>query len=165
MWLGYRKPNGYGEMGIGRKVFLAHRVAYELFVGPIPDGMTLDHKCRERACVNPDHLEPVTNRENILRGISPSAQNAHATHCTQGHPFDDENTYSYTWDRTGQKARICKACNLARAKERYCARMFIAWWGDAAVEACLDFAVKKGRVNGRGGRRIPWRVSITEGFY
>lgn len=76
-WIWKRKPNakGYGQLRNPRtgRTTTAHRYAYELVVGPIPDGLTIDHLCRVRACVRPDHLEPVTNRENLLRGIKAKA--------------------------------------------------------------------------------------------
>ena len=78
---------------MGRKMIQAHRVAYELVKGKIPAGLELDHLCRNRICCNPAHLEAVTGRENSLRGVSPWAKNACATHCPRGHPYDAENTY------------------------------------------------------------------------
>lgn len=87
LWRAHRLPTGYGQFYFDGQMRYAHRVAYELFVGPIPAGLTIDHLCRVRACVNPDHLEPVTNRENILRGVAPSALNARKTHCIRGHVF------------------------------------------------------------------------------
>lgn len=88
----------------------AHRVAYELVKGPIPDGLVIDHLCRNPLCVNPDHLEPVTQQENTLRGIGPSAKNAVKTECDKGHPFDDENTYWY------KGYRACKECKRESVK-------------------------------------------------
>lgn len=96
---------GYGVFGIKGKNKPAHRVAYEILVGPIPDGLTLDHLCRVRHCVNPHHLEPVTNRENVLRGVGITARLHRQTHCKRGHPFDENNTYI---NPSGY--RQCKAC-------------------------------------------------------
>jgi hypothetical protein len=109
-WLG-AKNGGYGRFhlrsqGPGRAT-AAHRVSYELLVGPIPDGLTLDHLCRNRGCVNPAHLEPVTNKTNILRGESFSADHARRTHCPHGHEYTPENTYWRTGKRTGRECREC----------------------------------------------------------
>lgn len=85
---GYRRiyPGGRGSVPQ-----MAHRYVYEMLRGAIPDGFTLDHLCRNRACVEVTHLEPVTARENTARGNSPTAVNARKTHCTQGHPLEDGN--------------------------------------------------------------------------
>jgi hypothetical protein len=99
------KSKGYGAFKVAGRQEEAHRYSYELLVGPIPTGLTIDHLCRNPACVNPAHLEPVTNRENVLRGISPWAKNAAKTHCPQGHPYDEENT---RWNSLG--SRECKTC-------------------------------------------------------
>lgn len=108
LWLRYRMKNGYG---LFRKTtqatdsqFLSHRVAYELSVGPIPDGLIIDHLCRNRACVNPSHLEPVTHRVNNLRGETIAAKFAGTTHCPAGHPYDEANTYR---DGRGRRCREC----------------------------------------------------------
>lgn len=98
LWTAFLNPTGYGMFGIGsrtdgtRRCVFAHRFAYTLLVGPIPDGLTLDHLCRVHACVKPAHLEPATDRENILRSpIQPAAVNARKTHCHKGHPFAGDN--------------------------------------------------------------------------
>lgn len=88
----------------------AHRDAYELLVGPIPEGMVLDHRCRVRPCINPAHLKPVTHRTNTLRGQAPTAINARKEACVRGHPFTPENTL-YTRGR-----RVCRACRRIRQK-------------------------------------------------
>ncbi len=88
VWTAGRNIHGYGKMSVVGQQLAAHRVSYEHHVGPIPAGLQLDHLCRNRACINPDHLEPVTERENILRGVSPAAINARKTTCLRGHPFD-----------------------------------------------------------------------------
>jgi hypothetical protein len=95
-------------MGLRRQ---AHRYAYELLVGPIASGLVLDHLCRNPGCVNPKHLEPVTDRENTRRGISSAAENAKKTHCYRGHPFDERNTYV---NLKGKRA--CRECAKAYQK-------------------------------------------------
>ena len=107
------RKDGYGRWN-GK---LAHRLTYEATHGPIPSGLTLDHLCRNRRCVNPDHLEPVTNRENILRGTSPSALHAVQTACVNGHPFDAANTRT-----NANGSRSCRACNRAAVRRYQSAR-------------------------------------------
>jgi len=91
IWTGPKNPGGYGTPYFQGKMRRAHRVAYELILGTIPAGKQLDHLCRVRHCVNPAHLEPVTNKENALRGFSFSAKNAKKTHCINGHEFSGQN--------------------------------------------------------------------------
>src|SRR5690554_6462185 len=90
LWIGKINNRGYGLFYLDRRMQAAHRAAYQLLVGPIPDGLDLDHTCRVRRCVNPDHLEPVTHRENLLRGASFAAVNAAKTHCPHGHEYTPE---------------------------------------------------------------------------
>ena len=103
----------YGSTRNGDRTQVAHRAFYEEFVGPIPVGLTLDHLCRNRRCVRPGHLEPVTNKVNVLRGEGPTAVNARKTHCIHGHEFTPENTYLYS---TG---RQCRACAIERSRRSY----------------------------------------------
>jgi hypothetical protein len=91
IWVGCRHEKGYGLVGIGGRDMRAHRVSYEHFIGPIPDGLQIDHLCCNPPCVNPAHLEAVTSRENTLRGNGPTAQNARKTHCKYGHPLSGQN--------------------------------------------------------------------------
>lgn len=86
-WTAGTNTRGYGKANLNGKPVMAHRVAYQLFVGPIPDGLTIDHLCRVRGCVNPLHLEPVTRRENTLRGYCPAAVNLRKQTCQYGHEF------------------------------------------------------------------------------
>lgn len=115
-WLASLNTTGYGEFYLDGKIRKAHRIAYELTVGPIPDGLTLDHLCRNRECVNPFHLDPVSMRENILRGAAPSARNARATHCPKGHPYSGRNLIVRPSGSRG--CRVCHdaGSHLARAR-------------------------------------------------
>lgn len=115
-WTGARNPDGYGTFYVdrARRSVPAHRFAYEQFVGPIPEGRHIDHLCRHRWCVNPYHMEPVTPAENTLRGESFSALNAQKTHCPQGHPYDEANTYV-----GASGARYCRTCIHARRQPNY----------------------------------------------
>lgn len=108
-WTGCTNGLGYGQVSVDKKMRYVHRVAYELLVGPLVPGMEIDHLCRVRGCLNPEHLEPVTHRQNTLRGDTVTAANARKTHCVNGHAFTPENTY--TTPVTGW--RRCRACRAA----------------------------------------------------
>ena len=112
-WTGNLNESGYGRVNAGGRPQRAHRVSYRLFRGVIPQGVTLDHLCRNRACVNPGHLEPVDRATNVLRGESEPARNGRKSECKWGHPFDSENTGVYT-DARGRRHRYCRACSRNR---------------------------------------------------
>lgn len=109
VWTGRLDRHGYGQMTIDSKTLRVHRVNFILTRGPLLREVKLDHLCRNRACVNPDHLEPVTDKVNILRGDSPSAVNSRKTHCYRGHEFTLANTYHL------KGGRCCRACGRIRA--------------------------------------------------
>ena len=112
-WLASLINTGYGKFWIDAHWVLAHRFAYELLVGAIPEGLTLDHLCRNRSCVNPNHLEPVTKQVNILRGVGVASRNSIKTHCPAGHPYAGSNLVI-----TGHERR-CRACLKQHRHESY----------------------------------------------
>lgn len=117
IWTGKPDLRGYGRIANDAGTYdMAHRWAYKQFVGPIPEGLVLDHLCVNPPCVNPAHLEPVTHRVNILdRGVTNAAHiNAEKTHCIKGHEFSPENTYMVFVTGRGE-TRLCKICQRERS--------------------------------------------------
>lgn len=112
IWQRGKTPGGYGQLQIGGRKIQAHRWMYEHERGPIPDGLQLDHLCRVRACVNPDHVDPVTQRTNVLRGENPRAVAYRSNTCVRGHAFTEDNTI---WN---QGRRSCRICTREREKRR-----------------------------------------------
>ena len=115
LWTGARNDEGYGSFGIGnRKTTSAHRFSYTTFVGPIPPKMQIDHLCRVRNCVEPRHLEVVTQQENIRRGMTGQCgpRGPRVSHCVHGHAYTEENTYT----RPGSTTlwRECRTCRRER---------------------------------------------------
>lgn len=106
---------GYGVIWFRNAQEYVHRLAFELLVGPIPKGRTIDHLCRNRKCVRPEHLRAVSLRENVLSSTGISAVNWQKTHCLQGHPFTEENT----WVNPKDGSRHCRSCGRAKAREYY----------------------------------------------
>lgn len=115
VWTAGRTRAGYGAVGYGGQTYLAHQVAYKLRHGEFPpDGRILHHLCENPLCVNPDHLEPVTRqRHSYLHETGFGVRFGLATHCPQGHPYDDENTVVNT-----NGARMCRTCLRARGRLR-----------------------------------------------
>lgn len=116
-WTAGTNGVGYGIIHLGRdggfKKVYAHRWHYEYMKGPIPEGLHLDHLCRNTLCVNPEHLEPVTVRENLIRGVGFSGVNARKTHCIRGHELTGDNLYVYP-----NGGRYCRACERHRDREK-----------------------------------------------
>ena len=115
-WIPRRNPkrHGYVYVMASGMNYRAHRLIYEVLVGPIPEGLQIDHLCRKRPCINPLHLEPVTARQNVLRGNTTAAQHAAQTHCQDGHLFDLANTQI---NAAGH--RHCRECNRIRKRREY----------------------------------------------
>lgn len=128
-WTGETNGRGYGTLKVNGRRTLAHRASYEAHVGPIPEGLVLDHTCHDRnctaggacphrSCINPAHLEPVTNTVNILRGVGVGAVNAQKTHCVRGHEFTPENILRQppNWP-DGPDRRGCRTCRREQNRE------------------------------------------------
>ena len=113
IWKGYIQKNGYAK--IGSKY--AHRVFYENKNGKIPVGLVLDHLCRVHSCVNPDHLEAVTQKENVMRGVGITKINKQKTHCARGHLLEGENIKIVV--RPDGTRRKCKVCDREMKNEKY----------------------------------------------
>lgn len=116
LWTADKICGGYGRFSFNGRLVLAHRFSYEFFNEEIPKGLQIDHLCRNRGCVNPEHMEVVTNRENMMRGLSPSLTSKRQlskTHCPQNHPYSGENLYL---DPNG--GRRCRICNRISRKNR-----------------------------------------------
>lgn len=117
VFLGQRTADGYGVVGVQGKRQMVHKVVWEDVNGPVPEGMQLDHKCKNEPCWNPEHLRLVTPRENVLFSDSPAAKNAVKTHCSRGHEFSPENTrVIYRKDRAHPE-RVCRECKRERRQE------------------------------------------------
>ena len=109
-WIGAKTRNGYGQLRIAGVPHMAHRALFEYFVADIPAGLDLDHLCRNRACVNPWHLEPVTRSVNLRRGTTARTHNTSKTRCPQQHPYTESNTRI-----TSKGSRSCRECERLRA--------------------------------------------------
>ena len=145
-WTGCKIWNGYGRIHQiidgKRKMILAHRAVYEILVGPIPEGLTLDHLCRNRSCVNPAHLEAITMRDNVLRGVGPTAINARKTHCINGHLLP-----------ASRKCREClrKGTPIGRPHTSHCPRGHLKVITSTGLWYCRECGVereRKRRANG-----------------
>jgi hypothetical protein len=111
-WTGPKSGAGYGYFTDKREKISAHRLSYEIAKGKIADGLVIDHLCRNTLCVNPDHLDAVSVKVNIIRGTSPSAKNSQKTHCKRGHPLSGSNLMSQAGYRQ------CRYCKVMRGRNR-----------------------------------------------
>jgi HNH endonuclease len=140
VWTGYINPWGYGQIGTRRLPNYAHRYAYETLIGPVPTGLQLDHLCRNRACVNPAHLEPVPGRENRRRGAGTGG--ILRTHCQRGHPLTPENMLP-----ASTRCRLCYANrrqNRPRKRCQNCGQIGLPGT-KSLCEACYAYQRRTGR--------------------
>lgn len=112
-WTASLRKDGYGRFALNGGPQLSHLVAYRFLVGSVPEGLKLDHLCRNRKCVNPEHLEPVTDKENVRRGDGLAAINARKVACPNGHPLEEGNLY------VSAGKRRCKVCTKANSVRKY----------------------------------------------
>jgi hypothetical protein len=113
-WTGCRDVAGYSRVNVNRSPRLLHRLMFESLCGPIREGLELDHVCRNRWCVNPEHLDPVTTQENLRRSFEATGHpNGRKTHCPKGHPYSEENTHLRP-----QGWRTCRECSRHRPKRK-----------------------------------------------
>ena len=119
IWMGALRTGGYAHVSWGGKLVAVHRLLYEIEHGVIPAGLVSDHLCRVRSCVNPYHIELVSSRINILRGVGPAAKLAARSCCGHGHEFSEHNTYVVHESSRANPRRKCRACDLARGKKYY----------------------------------------------
>jgi hypothetical protein len=133
-WTGRITPQGYGTISLAGKSHRAHRLSYEALVGPIPDGLGLDHLCRNRPCVNPDHLEPVTQSVNTKRGFGIGTKHSMVTHCPKGHEYDEFNTYERP--DGGRGCHKCRADYFRRPEVK--ARAAERWKRKKAAQTAND---------------------------
>ncbi len=117
LWIATLSDGGYGKFWDGKRVGRAHRFSYRAIFGAIPHGLVLDHRCRTRCCVNPHHLEPITQGENCRRGDT-GKHHSRKTHCSNGHPLSGGNLYVVRLSKT-HLCRQCKICNRERSRLFY----------------------------------------------
>ena len=110
-WNGCKSAKGYGRFQLLGKTYNAHRISYVIHGGTLLTGKEIDHKCRNRSCVNPFHLQQISHKENVLIGESLQAKNKRKTHCIRGHEFTDSNTY---FRKDG--GRTCNTCRNIKHK-------------------------------------------------
>jgi hypothetical protein len=167
LWTGTTGRDGYGKIGVKRadgtwRSLRAHRVSYEIHVGPIPDGLHLDHLCRNRRCVRPDHLEPVTNRVNSLRGAGACAVNAVKTHCRRGHEYTPANTITKL-TKYGTPGRECRTCAELLRRRRSIAAMNVGEHRCPCGAAFREVRfLKMHRTKVHGSTALVWRVVNLE---
>jgi hypothetical protein len=118
LWIGSVGSHGYAQIGVESGTTIVHRILYEKAYGAIPKGLECDHLCRVRCCVNPDHIELVTRRENIKRGFSPCAKQMLQRHCKRGHPLFGDNLITYkTKYGIARRCKLCRSLQPSQSKE------------------------------------------------